>query len=640
MIDIGTLTALAALDPTTNPAAWLAAPGRDGMFRWDGSDLSAVLSRPIGFDVDAGANQLSVGKVIATSMGATTVTVSGGHPFSEGEEITTFSSVNGCTAFGRYFAYSVAPTTFKVRTSYTAAALSFSGAMNATWCSLHGLWTGEAITVDITGNGLVAGDVVYVRRVSPGAVSVHATYKDARLNANPISLSGVGTIAARALNDPLMGRFVVPVGYAVDGSQGAYVRVSDTVCARHCGAKGDGAADDGHALQEAVWLGARLRLPTTESAGCYKTSTPIKRETHDWLSSPYQTVPFGRLPGPDNGIVWGGPSQELMAIEKLADFPPGEYLISFDGNPDGISSIVGSRPMAQGKNSWSGMRLRGLGRDGETDDKLVFVRGVWTQEWIDIGMREASGDFVTADTGAVAPANEEVDNIGSWRVDGCRFFEGGAATFTIRECRIAGLSIYNSEFRGFGTWGINGSPIYSEIHGNVFANIGNREDPTTGAIRITDAATSAEARTLKISSNVFENNFNHDIDLVMCRGARVLDNSFHTFLPAAGPVANKASLKLRAAGTDVTHTIEIAGNRWPAYAAPSDGGGWYDCPHIRIDVGVKGVTWHGNVHEGVGTHLKAASPNRLHLLNWPTTYNYVRTGAAPVQSFKNYAVLT
>lgn len=639
---INSVADLAASDPASAPIVFLSAKGREGFFRWDSADLSGVIGRSLVTTVNDFSDTLQVGWAVASSTNGQTISVAGGHPFVEDQEITTLSSVNGCIAYGRYFACNVTPTTFKVRTSLVATPITFTGSLNATWCGLHGIATGEAIVTDVGGFGLDAGRIYYARRMAPYSIWVAPTYRDAFLGTNLINLTGAGTLLLRVLHDPLCGRFVVPAGFPSNGSGGAYTRLENFVSGSHCGAGGAGLTDDGQALQASVWLGGRLRLPVLERAGLFCTSTPIKWETRSWLKSPNQSVPYGEMEAPDNGLVWKGAEQELTVIRKMSNFPIAEYLISFDGNPDGISQRVAMLPMGQGKNIWSGMQLYGKGRYGSEDDKLVFVRGVWAQEWRNIDMREAAGDFITVGTGAPAgpPAYDEVDNTACWLIEGCRLLEGGGSALNAHACRVAGLVMRYTQIRGFTDWGINATLAYSKITDNcVFERCGNRSDPTTGAIRVTDSVSGAFARTVAITDNIFENNFNHDIDMLMCRGATIRGNSFHTMLPTGGVVANKASIKLRATTATSTGAISVENNRWTDYNVTEDTGIKYDVPNISISASVKGVTVKDNVRDGSATHVLVASPDNLHLINVPTNYLVTRTGAAPVASFRNYAPL-
>lgn len=642
MISVCTLAALAATDPTTTPLVYLDALGRSGMFRWCSDDLSDVLGRAVSLTVDDYADKLVVGCVVATNTTGQVVTVAGGQPFAEGQEITTLSTVNGCIAFGRYFACFVTPTSFKVKDNPTGVPITFTGTANATWCALHGVTTGEAVTTN-DAFGLTPGQTYYARRQLPHSLWIAPTYRDAILGTNLINLVNGGTsVQLRVLHDPLQGRFVIPDGYPNDGSGGAFVRTDNFVSGIHLGAGGAGLTDDGQALQYGVWLGGRLRLPIQETPGLFYTSTPIKWETRSWLKSPNQSVTYGEMEAPDNGLVWRGCGLELTVLRKTASFPVNEYLITFDGNPDNTSQRVGMLPLGQGKHVWSDMQLYGKGRYAGVNDKLVLVRGVWAQDWRNIDMREAAGDFVTVSTGAPAgpPAYDEVDNTAMWVIDGCRFMEGGGSAINAHDCRVAGLVMRSTQIRGFTNWGINATLAYSKITDTcVFERCGNRSDPTTGAIRITDSTSGAFARTVTITDNVFENNFNHDIDMVMCRGATIRGNSFHTMLPTGGVVANKASVKLRAVSATSTGAISVETNRWTDYSAAEDTGIKYDVPNILIAASVKGVTVKDNVRDGSMTHVLVASPDNLHLINVPTSYLVTRTGAAPVSSFRNYAPL-
>lgn len=635
---------LKVVDTTRYNVAYLAEAGREGIFVWNGTDQSATMVRRsvTSITVDSAADTIAMRSATSSAVDSTTdIITANGHGFIADQEVTVTSTVNGLIAGGRYFVFNQTTNTFQLRTSLTAGAFNLTGTANVTVRARHELWTGNAVVSTASLDGLTLGTIYYVIRTNESVLQLASSYANARAG-TAFNLTGTGALTLKHLADPTEALFVAKTASTLDGASGAWVRKdAGIINTKHCGGTGDGVTDDGHALQASVWLGAWLRRPTYTPAGRYMTSTPIKYETNTWINSPNQETPFGLMESPDNGIVWYGDGMEQTIIWANASFPNSAYMVSLDGNPNAVAQIVGSRPMEQGKHLWKGMQLRGRNRTVGTDVKAVFVRGVWAQLWDGIDFREFSGDMVTVGSGAPAgpPNFDEVDNTAQWVIEGCRFLQGGKSALVMYAVRIAKFALRNTEIRNMTNWGVNGCLAYSDIQDNVISGCGNRADATTGGIRFTDSVSGSECRTAHITGNVFENNFNFDIDILQCRGYHIDGNSFHTFLQTGGVITGKASVKLRNGGTGKNICGQIDGaNRWPDYSAPSDGSK-YDVPNISVEAGVTGLTIMNNFSDGSNTHIAAASPVDLHLINIPASYTVTLTGTAPVTSFQNYAAL-
>lgn len=112
----------------------------------------------------------------------------------------------------------------------------------------HKLLTGQAVCVNSDVNGLIAGTIYFVNRVSDDTLRLSSTFDGAFAGTSLVNLTGNTNFALRRLMDPLQAIYVIPSGGSIDGSNGAWVRGEylDTYepWAHWFGAVGDAVAND------------------------------------------------------------------------------------------------------------------------------------------------------------------------------------------------------------------------------------------------------------------------------------------------------------------------------------------------------------------------------------------------------------
>jgi len=155
-------------------------------------------------------------------------------------------------------------------TSISSSTITVSGG--------HGLVTGEVVTPTASVNGLTAGTLYYVARISDTQFRLATTWSNARqASANVsnyatyITLSGSTAMTFKHIADPLEGVYV-PLGGDPTGASGAYSRkLEDVILPEWFGV--DGSGDDQEYLQQAIDFAARDRKklyissPLTVGAG-------------------------------------------------------------------------------------------------------------------------------------------------------------------------------------------------------------------------------------------------------------------------------------------------------------------------------------------------------------------------------------
>lgn len=126
-------------------------------------------------------------------------------------------------------------------------------------CTLagHNLWTARAFILNTSVNGLTANTIYYSIRVDDNNFKVATSFENAH-DGIAVNLTGTTNFSYRRLLDPLQGVYVIPNGFPIDGSQGAWVRMrsNQDVSAHWFGfeAKNNAAKNDAAALQAAFYF--------------------------------------------------------------------------------------------------------------------------------------------------------------------------------------------------------------------------------------------------------------------------------------------------------------------------------------------------------------------------------------------------
>lgn len=87
----------------------------------------------------------------------------------------------------------------------------------------HGLYTTDAVISTTSVNGLTAGTIYYVIRVTADTFRLASSHANA-ISGTAFNLTGTTNFTVKRLADPLGGVYVIKTGGAVDGSTGAWVR--------------------------------------------------------------------------------------------------------------------------------------------------------------------------------------------------------------------------------------------------------------------------------------------------------------------------------------------------------------------------------------------------------------------------------
>lgn len=635
-----TIAALKSLDTNIHTVAYLREPGREGQFLWDSGDLSAQMTVRTFATViiDASLDQISARSINVETIdaGANTLTYAG-HGFVEGEQVTAATSVDGLIAGGRYYIKNATTNTFQLATSPTAGVFDITGTDAVVIHGFHDFVTGAALIPTKTVNGLTAGAVYYAIRLDEQSFKLATSFANAHAGA-AIHLTGTTNFTLKELADPTEGRFVTRSGDLRTGESGAWVRQSPHVNSKHCGAKGNGATEDSHALQASIWLGAHLRIPTYTPKGVYLVSHPLARSTRDWL---YNPIPAGMssrsTEAPDNGITWMGDGREASIIRASSTFPDSKYLVTLDGNRTGVSKIVGSRSMAQGSNIIKGLGFKGNGDSDGRSIRGFYIRGCWGMEWDDLDFRYFSGDIVYVGTagelGGTIP-RDEVDNTGLWNLRRVRMSNGGTAGFVAKDCRIFDIRMSDCEYRVFKNYGIRACFVNTIIENTVWASCGNNTSIAFGGLTLTDSESGALCRNVTLINCKSEANVCNEIDILAGRDITIQNFNANIRLPTGGQITGKSGIRLRKSGVVAeTKNINIIGGRFTNYYAPSDGP-IYEVPYIDILADVHNVVILNPQFVHPTTHVKITSGHDVAL--WvPDGTDIVKAGATPVRCFKN-----
>lgn len=630
-----------ALDTTRTKVAYLAVAGKEGMFVWDGSDLNSKFVR-VSLDASVldSTDTINMLGFTTTAVNVSTkkLTAPVGITLTELDEVTVTTSVNGFVVNARYFVrnWDLATRTFELRTSrgagFSAGAAPIGTTTNFGITKVHRLFTGYAVTPNISGHGLTVGNFYYVIRDNPRTFRLADTPDLARAG-TARALSTDGAITIRHLIDPLMGMMIPKTtGGSVFGYNGAWVREDKIANSKYFGAKGDNTTDDWYALQCSLWAGNWLDTTTYTPSGRYRITRGLLYETNDWLYN--DTIRQASL----NGVLWDGDGRErTRIIPDVSVWTSEGWMLTYDANPWALQGVVGSRSMQQGSSRIQGIGFGGSDPDSVTKINGIRVRGIWDMTWDDLDIYEISGDAISCFSGAVVNPGDEVDNVAFWTINNTRLQRLGRSGFVGTAARLGNIRFEKCIIEDIFTYGVTGCFAYSTFKNCVFTRCGNRADTTSGAMRLVDADTGSQSRTNLIETCTFEQNVNQDIDILMMRGGRIANCSFHTMGVAGGPVADKANIKLRNGGTGKNHNIEIDGCRFPAHGAG------YDIPNIDVQSGVEMPTIRNIVSDMYATNtvVRLQSPKYAALERWNPAYDagLVLTGAAPVGSTKNGAPL-
>lgn len=620
---------LKAVDTARYKVAYLAEAGREGMFVWNGADLSAVLLRDTVTSLSVASDTFSLRSVTTTSVDSGTDTfTANAHGFAEGEELSPTASADGAFAGGDYLAYTVTTNTFKVRTSTTAGALDLSATTNLTWRGIHDLLTGQAIVAQSSANGLVSGTTYYAIRVNSNAFKVATTPENAAAG-TAITLSGTTNMSFKLHIDPAEARFIAPAALAVDGSGGLWVRQEERINAQHCGAVAG--SESWAALQSAIWLGYFLKLPTfvPGSASAYLIAYGLLHGTRGKYAP-------GGIIGPKNGITLIGDGREKTIIRANTGFPTGVGLLYLDGNINNLAQTVGSNPKAQGTNTIQGIGFEGLGAGSTEYIYGIRYRANWGQVFDDVAVTGIRGFALQlVSSAAAASGNDDVDTSANmiWRK--LRLANGGDHAISWRIARPANVSMDNFEIRSFVGSGIDGGPVNAKFSNGGITQCGERATATTGGMRLYNPLTGSICRNVTLENVTFENNFNHDINPAQCVGLIVIGGGYNTYLPTGGVVTGKAVFKVGSA----CKNLQVIGGYFQTYSAPSDGS-VYDVPYFDLANGADTTTiTNPEFIKTDNTHVQGVTVKRLHLINVATGITTSFTGTAPANSFKNYTAI-
>ena len=278
------------------------------------------------------------------------------------------------------------------------------------------------------------------------------------------------------------------------------------------------------------------------------------------------------------------------------------------------------------------INIHGTGRADGKNIGWLYQRGLWGADLDDIDVREISGNgWELGSAGTVAP-DDEVDNTSMIRLRKVRMQGIGKSGYLFLQARPTMLDMANCEVRRAGGWAINGALVNSRIVQSAFASCASdASDGTHCGIRLRDSLTTSRARNTVIGNNIFEDNRNCDIDVVMMRGLTLGDNA-HNAYPESGAWR---AVKLRTGAAAGTRNINIINLRLSDFAVPKNGDPKSDVFMIEIDAGVTDVNVIGMSYDYNSSHIKATSAARLNVIGCPANIDVQFAGALPVDTFVN-----
>lgn len=626
-------TNMKALDTTKDKAVILTESGRGGEFILDTSNLSSILTvqsiTPV--TIDDTANSFAMRSATSTSVDSGTDTyTANSHGFTNDQRISPTSTANGVYANGDYFAYNVTTDTFQVRRSLTAGAFDLTGTTNQTWQAFHELDTAMAMTPTITANGFTAGTLYYVIRTNKNTWQLATSAENAAAG-TAINFTGTTGMTFVVLADPQEMHYVIPTGFSVTGSDGAWVRQSPHLDITHAGAVAG--AESWYPIQAAIYLCHWNKLPVywPGATNPYTISYGLQHRTH----TPLTGTSGSSLRKPGNGIHIKGDGRGTSRVKASGTFPATTYMLNLDGNMNSVNGDPVVHSYAQGDNILENIGFEGRGDAVGTALKGIGFRGAWGFYIDGLEMIEMSGTMMELVSGAGSATGwDDLDTSANLTWNNIRLAQGGDSGIKFRQARPSKINMTNFEISDMTQNGIEGGPINSKFVNGLVSGCGNRTTATTGGIRLYDAltstGTSSLCRDITIEAVTVENCFNYEINPSQCIGLTVIGGAYNPYPQTGGVVTDKAIFRI---GTGVENARFIGG-RISSYSL-TDGDFW----GFDLASGANDVTIDGMKFEYTNSAIRLQTGVRFNITNCQSDLSITTTGTAPSDSFYKGAPL-
>lgn len=605
-------------------------------FVYSNTDLSDKMCGETLNTISADENYFYLRWAATTSVNTSTDTfTSVAHGFNENDRISLTASVDPLWLGGDYYVYNKTNDTFQLRTNLIdTTPINLTSSTNIAFGVKHNLTRGEALLCLTTANGLVAGQIYYAARTNFRLFRLALTPEDAANN-NFLIPTGTDPMSFIRLNDPLKGYYVPVTGADLKGTEGAWVSQDTIIDIRDFGA--NHGLESWYAIQTAIWLSANLKLPCYVPGGeAFLIKYPLLYGTDAKL---VPDLLSGKV-GPQNGIHLIGDGRDFSKIKASPDFyiPEGQSarLLYLDGNISNVPRTVGQNPQAQGTNIIKGISFEGLGWTDTKNIGGIAYRANWGQIFDDVEVVNTKTFAMELRTSALA-GHDDVDTTAHMKWSNIRLNRIGDHAISFRAARAANFWLSNFEIRSCLGDGINGGVNNSSIRDGSIAACGKRDATIaeTGGIHLYNPLTGIKCDNVTINNVTFENNFYYEICVSHGINIAINNNAYHPYLRTGGVITNKCIIRIG----DQAKEVVITGGYFQDYSAPTDGPS-YDVPYIDIRNGAVGVTiMNPYFVKQTNTHIKANSPNRLHIINVPSDVNTDFSGSSPVASFMNYSIM-
>lgn len=225
----------------------------------------------------------------------------------------------------------------------------------------HALQTGQAVALTVASHGLTQNVAMFFVVDTFWSGRLAATPQEAMARTLLLSLNSTAALSVKHLVDGLEGRYVVPSGLSITGSDGAWKAKSGKIYIEDFGAVADGAAgtDNWAMIMSALWCAQLIgKRKIYANGGKYASKWPIACKSFDFLTVAGRSRPA-------NGVTLvsdsGSDGSELAAHTGWLG-AAGSELVRFDGNQYGLKKLNANMiPMAAGGLGLEGWTLRGKG---------------------------------------------------------------------------------------------------------------------------------------------------------------------------------------------------------------------------------------------------------------------------------------
>lgn len=393
---ISSLSGLKSIDTTSFQTAYLKEANREGMFNFINSDLSSILVDRVlettGITASTDSAELRLASTTSVD-NVTNIATSASHGFSNGQRVFTASSVNGLVAGECYAIVNATTNTFQLSRSVGGSPISFTGTTNFTIRQHHQLSTGDVVVLSTTSGPLVANTRYYAITDTNPRTFKFATSRTNAYNNVAIDIpTNLGPTQIHVLTDPYEGVYVIPNGFDLKGTQGAWKRSygSHGLNVKWFGALGNGSNIDHGPIQYAVRMAARwgglVNIPT----GSYIVDDKIVVNGSVRIQGEIAAVQF--FPhGERTGFVLSGSNYPGSWIRLATGAALSRGWTTTDANDHGVIEFVYDNPTYGGgyvdQRRFSGMEHVGINAHGGGQNASTLYCGILVKSAWHVNLR-------------------------------------------------------------------------------------------------------------------------------------------------------------------------------------------------------------------------------------------------------------